>query len=156
MFRSMRRSERQLSTKQAFEILEKGQYGVLSTWDGEYPYCVPVNYVFVDGCIYFHTALDGHKVDNIKKYPKVCFNVVTKSDILASRLSTEYESVIVFGRAEFVQKEEEKKLALRNLVKKLAPAYEDEGEKCILSIMDQTGVVCIHIDHITAKANFGK
>jgi len=155
VFRPVRRSERQLSVQEAYKILEKGQYGVLSTWDGEFPYCVPVNYVFIDGYIYFHTALDGHKVDSIKNYPKVCFNVVAENEILAQKLSTKYESVTVFGRAEFADGEE-KKQALRNLVKKLAPGYENEGEKCILSMLNQTGVVRISIDYITAKANRGK
>ncbi|MDI3473657.1 MAG: uncharacterized protein PWQ20_1879 [Thermotogaceae bacterium] len=155
MFKAMRRSERQLSKEEALRILEKGDYGTLSTWNGRYPYCVPVNYIFLDGSIYFHTALEGHKIENIKNYPLVSFSVVTKSIINPRELSTRYESVIAFGKAELITDEEEKKRILRNLVKKFAPDYESLGEECISSTLKQTGIVRISIEHITAKANRG-
>jgi nitroimidazol reductase NimA-like FMN-containing flavoprotein (pyridoxamine 5'-phosphate oxidase superfamily) len=68
MFREMRRKDRLLSNDEAREILERNDFGVLAVLgDAGYPYAVPLNYVFVDGSIYFHGARTGHKIDAIKK-----------------------------------------------------------------------------------------
>lgn len=68
MIKKMRRKDRQLSDNETKEILDKGEYGILSTIGDEYPYAVPVNYVLVDDAIYIHgTCESGQKYDNIKK-----------------------------------------------------------------------------------------
>ena len=66
MFREMRRKKQQLADEECRSILERGKTGVLAVnGDDGYPYAVPVNYVFSNGKIYFHSALSGHKVDAI-------------------------------------------------------------------------------------------
>ena len=72
MFREMRRKDREISINDSREILTKACYGVLSTIsENGYPYGVPVNYVFYNGYIYFHSAKEVHKIDNIKNNSKV-------------------------------------------------------------------------------------
>jgi len=157
-FKMMRRKDRELSIEKALEIIEKGEYGVLSTFDGEYPYGVPVNYVYKDGVIYIHCALEGKKLENISKHPKVSFTVVTKSKILPEKLTTAYESVVAFGNAELVEGLE-KKVAIYELVKKYSPQFAEkykisdpvdengEGQEC-----KNTGVIKIVLEHITGKS----
>ena len=83
MFRKMRRAERELPEGQAKEILENGSYGVLAlAGDGGYPYTVPINYYYTDGKIYLHCAKTGHKLDALKKNPRVSFCVVDRDEIL--------------------------------------------------------------------------
>ena len=66
MSRSMRRARLALDERECEEILKRGEYGVLAVQGDEgYPYAVPLNYVFVDGAIYFHSAKEGHKIDAI-------------------------------------------------------------------------------------------
>ena len=33
--------------------------------DNDYPYAVPISYVYDDGKVYFHSAKNGHKIDAI-------------------------------------------------------------------------------------------
>ena len=74
MFRSMRRSRQQLENDETIEILRSGTTGVLGlTGDDDYPYTVPINYVYEDGKIYFHGARSGHKYDSIKNHDKVSY-----------------------------------------------------------------------------------
>ena len=48
-FREMRRKDRQVFDNLVTEILESGEYGVLSVFgENGYPYGVPVNYVYMD------------------------------------------------------------------------------------------------------------
>ncbi|GAA0178813.1 hypothetical protein SH2C18_18010 [Clostridium sediminicola] len=98
MFLEMRRKEKQISLAESQEILKKGEYGVLSTISlNGYPYGTPLNYVYSDGCIYFHSAEDGQKIQNINHNCKVSFSVVGDVKLVPEKFSTKYESVIVFG-----------------------------------------------------------
>ena len=73
----MRRSDKALPNDALVKILQEGEYGVLSTVsaDGQ-PYGVPLNYALQNNNLYFHCALDGHKLDNLLANEKVSFCVV--------------------------------------------------------------------------------
>ncbi len=148
----MRRKDRKLSEDEAYEILKQGEWGVLATFDGEYTYGVPVNYVFHNGAIYFHCAKEGYKLENIKKYPKVCFTVVTKSEVVPQELSTNYESVIVFGKASVVDNEDERRRALNALGERFSKDYSEKVAKEIETLFSVTEIVKISIENISGKA----
>lgn len=151
MFRKMRRAKRELPKEACMEILKKGEYGVLSTIGDEgYPYGVPMNYVYHQSCIYLHCAYEGHKIDNISDHANVSFCVVTAYDTIEEKISTEYESVILFGQAKTVHEEEEKKDALMALMQRFFPAVKDTG---IDEAWQKTNVLKIDIEHITGKFN---
>lgn len=63
----MRRTDRLMSEEDTLRVLKEGEYGILSTVDEDLqPYGVPISYVFMDGCIYFHsTNAGGGKYSNI-------------------------------------------------------------------------------------------
>ena len=152
MNREMRRKDRQMSDEAAVELLQHGEYGVLSTVDEEgQPYGVPVNYVY-DGknSIYFHGAKEGHKLDNLRIHPEVCFTVVGNHQVMDWKFSTAYESVIVFGVAEEVT-EDEKYQALKMLAMKYSPNYMDKFEKDIDTSIIPTQVMKINVQHLTGK-----
>ncbi|MBC2581704.1 pyridoxamine 5'-phosphate oxidase family protein [Clostridium sp. DJ247] len=66
MFREMRRKDRELKNDEAIEILKNSEYGILSTVSQNgYPYGVPLSFIFSNNSIYFHSAIEGHKLDNI-------------------------------------------------------------------------------------------
>ena len=61
-FRAMRRKRQQLSEEESISILRKSTSGTLTLLgDNDYPYAVPISYVYADGRLYFHSALSGHK-----------------------------------------------------------------------------------------------
>jgi hypothetical protein len=152
MNRSMRLKVRQMSQKSAIELLERGEYGVLSSVDEDgQPYGVPVNYVFDGtGSIYFHCAREGHKLDNLRSNPRVSFTIVGNHQIMDWKFSTAYESVILFGTAEEVEGNE-KYQGLKMLAQKFSPNYMDEFEKDIEKAMIPTIVFRIKIRQITGK-----
>lgn len=76
-FRDMRRKRQQLSNEESIAILEKATAGTLALLgDDDYPYAVPISYVYHEGKLYFHSALSGHKVDAIRKCEKASFCVM--------------------------------------------------------------------------------
>lgn len=152
MNRPMRKKERQMDAENALKLLQTGEYGVLSSVDAEgQPYGVPVNYVF-DGkdVIYFHCAREGHKLDNLKHNPKVCFTVVGEQRIMDWIFSTAYESVIAFGEAVDVDADE-KYQALRLLAIKYSPDYMDEFDRDIERAMIPVQVIKIQVKQVTGK-----
>ena len=68
MFREMRRNKQLLTTKEIDAIMEKCTNGVLSCLgDDDYPYSVPLSFVYFNHKIYIHSAKSGHKIDAIEK-----------------------------------------------------------------------------------------
>lgn len=150
MTREMRRRERQLTEEAAKQILEQGEYGILSTTDEEgIPYGVPLNYACQNGIIYFHCAKDaGLKTANIASHPKVCFTVVGKTEVLPEKFSTIYESAIAFGTA---RKAADKRIGLTLLQEKYSPGLSEAGIQYIEQSLDRVEVYEIEIESLTGK-----
>jgi len=153
MFKKMRRDEKQLSEKKAYDILKTNEYGILSTvGENGYPYGVPVNYIILNKKIYLHCAKEGHKLDNIRYSNKVSFSVVNKYELVPNNFTSKYESVIVFGTANFVDKEI-KREALKGFIDKFSPDFKQEGYKYVDKALDKTEIIEITIEDIKGKKN---
>lgn len=155
MFRSMRRTRLALDERECREILERGEYGVLAVQgDGGYPYAIPLNYVFVDGAIYFHSAKEGHKIDAIAREAKASFCVVDESAVVPERFATAYKSVIAFGRIRIVVEQEERNRALNALVEALSPHVAQESKRAEIDscrLNDSVAVLAFEPELITGK-----
>jgi len=153
MYREIRLKDRKVNDEKAIEILLSGSYGVLSTVgkDG-CPYGVPLNYSYVDNCICFHCAQEGHKIENLDFNKKVSFCVVTKADILSKEFETDYESAIAFGIASEVLDDSKKKEILLSLINKYSPDYLDAGKSYMKKYWDETKVIKIKIEYLSGKA----
>ncbi|MGA8753257.1 pyridoxamine 5'-phosphate oxidase family protein [Candidatus Deferrimicrobium sp.] len=152
MHHELRRKERGMTEPGARELLEQGEYGVLSTRgpDGA-PYGIPLSYCVINSAIYFHCAVEGHKLENIAVDDRVSFCVVGTTEVLPAQFATRYESVILSGRAAEVFGEE-KQLALEGLLAKYSAEYRLEGLKYIEAKGGRTRVFRIDIDSICGKA----
>lgn len=152
MFKEIRRKEREIETTEAIEILKKCDYGILSTvGEDGYAYGIPVNYIYLNNSIYFHSAVEGNKLDNIKNNNKVSFCVVGQTCILPDKFSTKYESVIIFGRASEVF-DNEKNTIFLEILNKYSPDYIEKGKEYIKNSSARTKVIKISIEHISGKA----
>ena len=134
------------------EILKNGLTGVLAvTGDNEYPYVVPLNYVYEDGKIYFHCSRSGHKLDAIRRCSKVSFCVIDNDRIVPEQFTTDYRSAIAFGNAREVVDDIEKYMIMRLLNNKYAPGLFEEGEKEIQKDWKILCVILIEIEYLTGK-----
>lgn len=153
-FRPMRRIRQQLTQQESVEILKNATSGVLAVnGDNGYPYSVPISYVYADGKIYFHSAVQGHKIDAIRSNPKVSFCVIAQDDIKPQEFTTYFKSVIAFGKARIIEDVDEKMVALRLL----AARYSDDSvtaemtDKEIAGGFNRLLMVEITIEHLTGK-----
>ncbi len=151
MFREKRRANQGISEDVSKNILEKGITGVLGVIGDEgYPYTVPLNYVYHEGKIYFHSATEGHKLDAIRENDKVSFTVIERDDVVSERLTTLYRSVIIFGRARILETEKE----INRAAEILGLKYNDDIDYLKESIESWKGklsCVEIEIEHISGK-----
>jgi uncharacterized protein len=148
----IRRTDRVISESEAKGILEQGEFGVLSTVssDGQ-PYGVPLNYSYTGNGIYFHCALEGHKLENLRKNNRVSFCVVGKTEVLPEKFATRYESVIVSGEA-FELTGAEKHKGLLEIVRKYAPGFIKEGLQYIENAGPKAKAYKIVIESISGKS----
>jgi nitroimidazol reductase NimA-like FMN-containing flavoprotein (pyridoxamine 5'-phosphate oxidase superfamily) len=153
-FREVRRRDRALSENQAREILARAEHGVLATLgtDG-WPYAVPVNHVLSGDTLYIHCAVEGHKLENIAHEERVSFCAVASASVLPAKLSTLYESAVVFGRAALVTDPAEKRRALELLAIRFCGALSPEAESAIATSASRTAVIRIRLERIAGKAH---
>jgi uncharacterized protein len=148
----VRRSDRQMTEAQVRELLQRGEYGILSLVDSiGNPYGVPLNYVALDGNLYLHAATEGKKLQCIEQHPQVCFTVVGETEVLGDQFSTRYESVMAFGPAVLVETGPEKITALTALVQKYSADFIDKGRAYIESAQSKTVVIRITPTEQTGK-----
>lgn len=107
--------KQELSRQEIADILHKGTSGVLALLgDNDYPYAVPISYVYDDGKIYFHGAKSGHKIDAIQRTAKASFCVIDKDLVVPEEYTTYFRSVIAFGQIRIIEGDLEKRAAMEN------------------------------------------
>jgi len=151
----MRRKDKEITDiKEIESILEQGILCSIAFSDGNEPYLVTVNYGHRDGCIYFHSAKEGKKMDMIRKNPKVCFQVVLDDELVVngesacSDFSMKYRSVIGYGIMSILQETKEKTDALNVLMKQHTG---EDGYEFGKNSLRETAVLKIEIDSLTGK-----
>ena len=152
MFRQMRRIKQLLPEEVAVQILDRNTSGTLALLgDDDYPYSLPISYVYADGKLYFHSAKEGHKIDAIKKSEKVSFCVIDKDEIVPEKYTTYFRSVIAFGKAHLVEDVEEIRRIARVLAMKYSADFEAGITEEIDSSINHMAIIEMTIDHMTAK-----
>ena len=151
MFREMRRKRQQLPNEECIEILENSTSGVLAvSGDNDYPYAVPLSYVYRDGKIYFHCAKTGHKLDAIRNNPKASFCIIAADEVIPERFTTHFKSVIAFGTARIMENDE-----MRPAIDWLAEKYSPDNEEGRLKEIEREySILCMiefTIEHLTGK-----
>lgn len=152
MFREIRRKNKSLTKEECINILKSAPSGVLATLgDDNYPYAVPLNFAYKDNKIYFHCATKGHKLDAIKKNSKVSFCVVDSEDVIPDKFTTDYRSVILFGKARIIEDNKEKAKTILYLCEKYSPNQKGSWQETIKNSIDRFSMVEIAIEHISGK-----
>ena len=148
----MRRKDRKLDEQVAVSLLEHCEYAVLSTIgeDGN-PYGIPISPVLEGKNLYFHCALEGTKLQNIRNHPAVCITCVGETRLVPEKFTTEYQSAIAFGTASMVEDEEEKVRILYLLCQKYAASNLDAFDREVKRSLHRTGIWKIAITEWSAK-----
>lgn len=152
MVKELRRKEKAMDEGEIDRVLAQGGFGVLSMGGGDYPYGIPLNYVYAGEAIYFHCAMAGHKLELLAVDNKVSFCIVGKVQLLPEKFSTKFESVIVYGRIVEVE-DEEKTSALLALIEKYSREFVEKGKLYIEKDAHKTKVLKLCVEYKKGKIN---
>lgn len=151
MFREMRRGKQLLSKEDTIAVMTRCTNGVLACLgDEDYPYAVPLSYVYFNEKIYFHSAKAGHKIDAILKNPKVSFSIIDEDTIVSEKFTSHFRSVIAFGKARIVEGDEWLE-AMKALVEKYSGDQPEEAKHKEITGCTRAYMIAIDVEHMTGK-----
>ena len=152
----MRQKNREITDiEEIIEVMKQCDVVRLALNDDGYPYILPLNFGMdiSDGKIIllFHSALEGHKIDLIKKDNRASFEMDCKHQLQyfddIGYCTMSYESVIGIGKIRIL-KDEEKMQALRKLMDHYHP---DENAYFNPAAVNRTMVYALDVEKITGK-----
>ena len=151
-FRPMRRKHQELAQEESITILQKATSGTLALLgDNGYPYAVPISYVYHEGKLYFHSAVEGHKVDAIRQCDKASFCVIEQDEVHPERYTTFFRSVIAFGKIHIIEDETEKLQMARMLGNRYNPDQDEALQKELENGLARMLMIRFDIEHLTGK-----
>ena len=152
----MRKSDREIKSKEEIiDIIKRCDVIRLAFNNGDYPYILPLNFGFEvknDKVIfYLHSALEGTKVDIMKKDNRASFEMDTKHELQyyeeKGYCTMSYESIIGRGRIRILPEDEK-----MNTLKKLMEHYhKSEDTYFNPAAISRTLVYSLEVEEMTAK-----
>jgi nitroimidazol reductase NimA-like FMN-containing flavoprotein (pyridoxamine 5'-phosphate oxidase superfamily) len=120
--------------------------------DDGYPYGIPLDHWYCeeDGRLYFHGAKEGHKIDALRRCNKVSYCVMDEGFRKEGEWALNINSVIVFGRIEFVTDNEKAKLIGENLCRKFTDD-EEYIQHELINALPRAQCLELIPEHITGK-----
>lgn len=148
----MRRKEKEITDRSVLEaIIENASVCRLGMIDDSRPYVVPLCYGYQDKTVFIHSALQGKKIDAIRKNPQVCLQFDVHTEIIKSdracKWGVKYQSVIAFGCAEILENISDKTTALNIIVRH----YSDRCQPFESNRLKDTAIIKIKIENMTGK-----
>ncbi len=156
----MRHLDRKLRDKETITaILEQSSVGRIATVNRKgFPVIKPVNFLYWDKKVYFHSSKKGEKINDIRRGCPVCFEVDEPISYAAAagpacRGTYYYRSIIAKGRAALVSQRDKKLKVLEMLMEKYQPegGYEGISDE----ILRKTAIIEISIQEMTGKERLG-
>lgn len=153
----VRRKDREVTNKEdILKIIDKCDSCSLGLCDGNRPYIIPMNYGYTyenhQLVLYFHSGMQGKKLELIKQNNNVCFSMDCSHELvhneIACRYTMKYESVIGHGKIYVVTEEEEKAQGMQIVMKKYAPDRSFTFEKKHTNIIT---VLKLVVEEFTGK-----
>jgi len=148
----MRRKDQEITDIATIEeIIHKAQVCRLALSENGQPYIVPLCFGYKDNAVYFHSALEGKKLDILRKNNNVCFEIDTDQELVkgkkACNCSMKYRSVIGFGKAELIEDIKPKRRALNIIMQNYYEGFFKYPDESI----QNTVVIKVEIESITGK-----
>ncbi len=148
----MRRTEREIKDKSEIErIISKALVCRVAVSDENEPYIIPMCFGFRDGILFFHSALEGKKIEILKKNNRVCFEMDVDTELVEGKNGCDwgikYSSVVGFGKASFIEDIEEK----RNVLHILLEHYSNKKYEFSEESLSQVAIIKIQVESLTGK-----
>jgi nitroimidazol reductase NimA-like FMN-containing flavoprotein (pyridoxamine 5'-phosphate oxidase superfamily) len=151
----LRRHDKAMADRAAIEeVLTAARYVTIAMCADEQPYLVALNHGYdrERGCLYFHCAPDGRKMDILARNSRVWGMAVLDLGYQDGECDHAYLSVMFGGRVAFLTSDEDKRRALEVMVRK----QERDPERVIAEQMTDTRVTSVTVGRIDLEHMTGK
>ena len=160
--RIRRHAERARDARAAEAILRAGRVAHVGFSDGAgQPYVLPFTYAYEDGRLYLHGARASRTVRLLRTGTPVCIEVTLLDGLVASRSakshSMNYRSVVVFGTAESVTDEAEKRAIFERMTARYFPDRLAGRDYTPARVGELRAVelLAVRVEELSAKARSG-
>lgn len=149
----MRRKEKQITDPDLLQdIIHKAKVCRIALADNNIPYIVPVCFGHRDGCLFFHSAPEGRKIDMLRSNPTVCFEMEVDTEVVRGerpcKWTMQYQSLIGYGKASILEQPQAKKEALDVIMDHYGAGPELEYRE---AAVDKIVIVKIEVQSLTGK-----
>ena len=146
----MRRKDRELKDiTDVFKVIDNCTIVRLAMVDNGKPYVVALNFGYdrkgEDLILYFHSAMEGRKIDIWKKAPDVYFEMDTVNEFIRGTEQNpcsfcwRFDSVMGSGKVEFILDNDEKTYALNRIIQHL-----DKTDKAYVFPANRLERTCVY------------
>ena len=154
----MRRKDREITDfNKKMDIINKCKVCRVGLSDNDIPYIIPLNFGYVVEnntlVLFFHSAMEGKKLDIIKKNNNACFEIDCDNKLIegesACNYSYSYKSLIGFGKIIILENIEDKIFGLSSIMK-----HQTEKDIIHEFTQEQVNTVCVYkmiVDEFTGK-----
>ncbi len=154
----MRRADKEIKDKKKLaRILTETKYVVLALAVDNEPYVVTLSHHYDEeaGCIYFHSAPEGKKLDYMRANPVVWGQAMIDYGYYEGKCTHRFVSAVFRGRVEWVDSLDEKKHAMRLMIERLEPDPAPQVKRLLAvendDALSKTVMGKIVIEEITGK-----
>ena len=152
----IRHPEKELNQKKINKIISEKKYMTISICKANQPYLFTVNYAFnsEQNCFYFHSALEGKKIDYLNANQNIWGQIIDDRGYLQTECNHAYQTVQFEGQVEFVKEIGEKRLALSLMMDQLEDNPEPLKKKMIKDNALKNVAICkVNVIEISGKKN---
>ncbi|MBW2599540.1 MAG: pyridoxamine 5'-phosphate oxidase family protein [Deltaproteobacteria bacterium] len=150
----MRRKDKEITDRDVIDsIIKESTVCRLGLSEENQPYIVPLSFGYDGSALFFHGALDGKKMDILKKNNNVCFELESDFSVVESakacNWSIRYRSVIGFGKAHIVEGIDSRRRALDIIMKH----YSEKSFESPEGSARKTAVIRVDIEEVSGKTS---
>lgn len=142
-----------------YRILDEGLICHVGFLEGDQPFIIPTIHARVGEAVVLHGAKASRMLKHAQAGQAMCVTVTLVDGLVLARSvfhhSINYRSVVLFGRGEMIEAEEEKLRALEAVTEHIMPGRWQEARQPNRQELAATTVVKIPIDSASAKIRVG-
>lgn len=152
----MRRQDRQINDENEIsEILSQGKFAVVSMCRDNEPYIVTLSYGYdkAQNAMYFHSALEGLKMEFITYNPNVCATIIEDRGYKMDKCSHRYRSLVINGKVSIVENLDDKKHGMEVLLDHLETTPSITKERALKSdnVYQNVAILKMDITNVVGK-----
>lgn len=153
--KGLRRKEKEITDRtDMIEILKKAQHVTVAMCHENEPYLVTLSHGYDEekGCIYFHCAKEGKKIDILNKNSRVWGQALNDLGYVQGACDHLYATTQFRGRVTFISNKAEKEHALKVMIRDI----DDDPDKVISEQITEKSVKRVNIGRIDIDYMSGK